>query len=138
MLELAGKTATGVEVPADVVAALGTTKRPPVVVTINGYAYRSTVAVMGGRFMLPVSAEVRGGAGIEAGEEVAVHLEPDTAPRTVDVPDDLAAALGPEQRVRFDALSYSRQRAHVLSVEGAKTAATRERRIAKVVEDLQG
>jgi len=138
-LELGGKTATGIEVPPDVVEALGSHKRPPVRVTIGDYTYRSTVAPMGGRFMLPVSAEHRAGAGIAAGEEVVVALELDTAPREVSVPADLAEALAQDAEARraFDALSYSGKLRHVLSVEGAKTAETRERRVAKVISGLR-
>lgn len=139
-LQLHGKTATGIEVPADVVAALGAGKRPPVVVTLNGYSYRSTVAPMGGRHLLPVSAENRAGAGIAAGDEVEVTLEPDDTPRTVVVPDDLAAALAahPPAAERFAALSFSHQREHVTAVESAKAEATRQRRIDKVVATLTG
>ncbi|MFI5913030.1 YdeI/OmpD-associated family protein [Dactylosporangium sp. NPDC051541] len=138
VLERNGKTATGLPVPDEVLGALGAGKKPKVAVTINGYTYRSSVGSMGGRSMLPVSAEVRAGAGIAAGDEVDVDVELDTAPRTVEVPADLAAALDaePAARAAFDALSYSGRRAHVLSVEGAKTAATRERRVAKVLETL--
>ena len=135
----AGKTATGIEVPADVVARLGTGKRPPVRVTINGHTYRSTVAVMGGAFMIPVSAENRQSAGIVGGEEVAVELELDALPREVVVPPDFAEALAhdPSAKRRFDSLSYSHQRARVLAVEGAKTPETRQRRIAKAVATLR-
>jgi hypothetical protein len=135
----AGKTATGIEVPAEVVTRLGTTKRPPVRVTINGYTYRSTVAVMSGVFMISVSAQNRESAGVAGGDEVEVELELDTAPREIAVPADLAEALDhdPDARKRFDALSYSRQQAHVLAVEGAKTSQTRQRRIAQVVSTLQ-
>ena len=121
-LELNGKTATGICVPDEVVAALGSGKRPPVQVTLAGYTYRSTVASMGGRFMLPVSAEVRERAGIAAGEEVDVALAPDSEPREVAVPPDLAAALGgaPEARRLFDGLSYSKQKAVVVSIESAE------------------
>lgn len=137
-LELNGKTATGVEVPAEIVAGLGSTKRPAVSVTINGYGYRSTIATMGGRFMLPVSAEVRAGAGAAAGDELDVDVELDTAPREVTVPPDLAAALAaaPVAQAAFDALSYSHKRAHVLAIEGAKADATRARRIEKAVATL--
>ena len=93
VLELHGKTATGIEVPESVVTALGGGKRPPVLVTINGYAYRSTIAPYGGVHLLPVSAEVRAGAGIAAGDPVTVAVELDTAKREVEVPADLAAAL---------------------------------------------
>jgi hypothetical protein len=134
-----GKAATGIEVPDDVVAGLGAGKRPPVHVTIGDHTYRSTVAVMGGRFMLPLSAENRGLAGVGAGDEVAVTVVLDTEPRVVTVPPDLATALDaePEARRRFGAMSYSHQLQHVLAVNGAKTDATRARRIAKAVEQLR-
>jgi hypothetical protein len=139
-LLLSGRTATGIRVPDDVVAALGSGRRPAVTVTLNGgYTYRSTVAVMGGEYMLPVSAEVRAGADVAAGDELDVDLELDTAPRAVDVPADLRAALDadPAAAAAFAALSYSKQRAHVLSVEGAKAADTRLRRVEKVVAALR-
>ncbi|WP_328415621.1 YdeI/OmpD-associated family protein [Micromonospora sp. NBC_00389] len=137
-LFLGGKTATGMTVPAEIVQALGSGKKPRVTVTINGYTYRSTVAVYGGEFMLPVAAEVRVGAGIAAGDEIDVDLELDSAPRVVDVPADLAAALdaAPGARRQFEALSYSNKRQHVLSVDGAKTPETRQRRVAKAVAAL--
>jgi Bacteriocin-protection, YdeI or OmpD-Associated/Domain of unknown function (DUF1905) len=139
-LELAGKTATGMHVPPEIVAALGAGKRPPVRATINGYTYRSTVAVYGGEFLLGVSDEVRKASGVRAGDELDVNLELDTEPREVDVPPDLAAALraAPTAQSAFDALSYSNKRRHVLSVDGAKSAETRQRRIAKAVEELGG
>ena len=132
-LELAKKTATGIHVPDDIVEALGAGKKPPVVVTIGSYSYRSTVASMGGRFMLPVSAEHRAGAGIEAGDEIKVVLELDTAPRELEVPQDFADALdgAAEARRFFDSLSYSNKRRFVLNIEGAKSAETRQRRIEK-------
>lgn len=138
IVELGGKTATGVEVPDDVVTGLGSNKRPPVRVTINGYTYRSTIARMGGRFLLPISAEARSSADIAAGDEIDVTVELDDAPREVRVPDDLAAALhAAGVRARFDALSFTHRKEHVRAVEEAKAAATRERRIAKAVETLQ-
>jgi uncharacterized protein YdeI (YjbR/CyaY-like superfamily) len=138
-VELGGKTATGIEVPADVVAGLGPHKRPPVRVTINGYTYRTTVGAMGGRYLVPVSAENRAGAGVAAGDEVGVEIVLDDAPREVTVPDDLAAALDAAGlRQRFDALAYTHRKEHVRAVEEAKAAATRERRIAKAVEKLKG
>jgi hypothetical protein len=136
LLELNGRTATGIEVPAEVLAGLGGGKRPAVLVTIGGHTYRSTVGSMGGRAMLPVSAEVRAAAGVAAGETVDVEVTPDTEPRTVEVPADLAAALDPAATQAFGALSYSKQRQHVLAVEGAKTPETRARRIAAVVAAL--
>ena len=137
-VELGGKTATGLGIPADVVEALGSHKRPPVRITINGYTYRTTVATMGGRFMVPLSAENRTGAGVAAGEEVDVEIELDTAPREVIVPDDYAAALDrdPAVRRKFDALSYTQRKEHVRSIEEAKTAETRQRRIETFLRGL--
>jgi hypothetical protein len=134
-----GKTAAGIQVPDEVVEGLGAGKRPPVRVTINGYTYRNTVAVMGGVSMLSVSSEHRAAAGVAGGDTVDVDLELDTAPREVTVPGDFAAALDaePDARRTFDALSYSNKSWHVLQVDGAKTDETRQRRIAKSVEALR-
>lgn len=135
----AGKTATGIRVPDEVVEALGAGKRPPVRVTINGFTYRSTVAVMGGTFLVGLSAENRAGAGVAGGDDVEVDIELDSAPRELTAPADLAEALDREPAARrfFDGLSYSKRQWHVLSVEGAKTDETRQRRIAKSVEMLR-
>jgi hypothetical protein len=137
-IQLEGKTATGFAVPPDVVASLGAGKKPPVRVTIGPHSYRSTVAAYGDVYMLPLSAENRTAAGVAAGDEIEVDIELDQAPREVIVPPDFAAALDakPEARRFFDGLSYSKQRWHVLSIEGAKTPETRERRIAKSVAML--
>jgi hypothetical protein len=134
-----GKTATGIRVPPEVVEALGAGKRPAVKVTINGYTYRSTVAVTSGAYMVGVSAEHRAGAGVAGGDEVDVDMELDTAPREVEVPADLAAALDaePDARRTFDGLSYSNKSWHVLQVTGAKTDETRRRRIARSVAALK-
>ncbi|HEX6475423.1 MAG TPA: YdeI/OmpD-associated family protein [Candidatus Limnocylindria bacterium] len=137
-LETEGKTATGINVPAEVVEALGAGKRPRVKVTINGHTYRSSVAVLGGRYMLGVSAENRAAAGVQGGDSIDVELELDTAPREVTVPPDFAAALTatPAAKATFDGLSYSNKSWHVLQIEGAKSDETRQRRIAKSVEAL--
>jgi hypothetical protein len=136
---LGGKTATGLEVPAEVVTALAAGKRPPVTVSVGGHTYRSTVAPMAGSYWLPLAAEHRTAAGVAAGDTVEVDVELDEAPRVVALPADLAAALDaePEARRRFDALSYSNQRRHVLAVEGAKAEATRARRVAAAVATLR-
>jgi Bacteriocin-protection, YdeI or OmpD-Associated/Domain of unknown function (DUF1905) len=138
-VELNGKTATGIEVPAEVVAALGQGRRPPVTATVNGFTYRTSVAALGGRFLMPVSAQVRQDAGVAAGDVVDVDLELDEAPRTVMVPDDLAQALAQDAAAAaaFDRLSYSHQQRHVLAIESAKATETRQRRIAKTVADLR-
>ena len=137
-IDLNGKTATGIQVPAEVVAALGPSKKPAVAITINGYTYRSTVATMGGRYLIPVSSNVREQAGVAADDRVEVSIELDNAPREVVVPDDLQVALdgNPDARRFFDGLSYSNKRRVVIPIEEAKTAETRERRIAKAVDKL--
>jgi len=137
-VQLAGKTATGVQVPPDVVEGLGGGRRPPVTVTINGHSYRTSVAPMRGVFMLPVSAEQRAAAGVVAGDPVDIDIELDTQPREVTVPQDLAAALeaDPQAKIFFDGLSYSNRLRHVLAIEGAKAAETRQRRIVSVVDRM--
>ncbi len=136
---LGGKTATGIEVPPAVVDALGSGKKPAVNVTIGRHTYRSTVATMDGKFMLPLSAENREAAGVAAGDEIEVSLELDTAPRTLEIPADFQQALDQDAAAKtfFDSLSYSNRRRHTLSIDGAKTAETRQRRIAKAVESLR-
>ena len=138
-VELGGKTATGIEVPPDVVEGLNTGKRPPVKATVNGHTYRTTVAVMGGRFLIPLSAENREAAGVAAGDQVEVDLELDTEPREIAVPADFAEALDGEPSAKrfFDSLSYSHRQRHVLAIDGAKAAETRQRRIAKAIEMLR-
>lgn len=130
---------TGIEVPVDVVEALGGGKRAAVVVTVNGYEYRSTIATMGGRFLLPFSAERRKESGIGGGDEIDVELALDTAPRTVEVPDDLQAALdgSPAATQAWQKSSPSARKAHVTAVAGAKAADTRARRIAAIVAKLE-
>jgi hypothetical protein len=129
---------TGLVVPPEVVAALGSTKRPPVVVSLRGYSYRSTVAVMGGVFMLPLSKANREAAGVKGGDPVEVTVELDLAPRTVELPDDLSVALdgAPGARAVFDATAPSMRREYVRQVESAKAAETRARRIASIVAKL--
>lgn len=130
---------TGIEVPPEVIDALGGGKRPAVAVTVNGYSYRSTVGVMGGRFLIPFSSDKRAASGLAGGDALTVDLELDTAPRTVELPDDLAAALdGSGARSAFDALSPSARKAHVTNVENAKAAETRTRRIGAIVSALGG
>jgi len=138
-IQLEGRTATGFRVPPEIVDALGSGKRPAVTVTIRGFTYRSTVAPYRDAFMLPLAAEHREAAGVAAGDEVEVELELDTAPREVTVPADLEAALAgePAARAFFDTLSYSHRRWFVLSIEGARTPETRQRRLDKAVAMLR-
>ena len=129
---------TGIDVPEVVLDELGGGKRPLVNVTVNdGYSYRSAVAPMGGRYLIAFSSDKRAATGLKGGETITVDLTLDTEPRTVEVPDDLAAALSAAGlREAFDRISPSQQKAHVTSVEGAKAAETRARRVAAVVQKL--
>ncbi|HEY5134328.1 MAG TPA: YdeI/OmpD-associated family protein [Candidatus Nanopelagicales bacterium] len=138
-LALNGKTATGIEVPPNVIESLNGGKRPAVVVEFGGYSYRTTIGVMGGRHLIPVSAEHRGAAGVQAGDQLRVQLTLDDAPRDIEVPSDLAEALkaSPDAGRAFEALSPSNKKRHVLSVSGAKTDETRQRRLAKVIDELE-
>jgi len=131
--------ATGLRVPAEAIAALGAGKRPKVTVSLNGYTYRSTVAAYGDLFMLPLSAEHRAAAGVQAGDQVEVTIALDLAPRIVEVPADLAAALAatPGATAAFDALSYTMRKEYVRQVEEAKATATRERRVAGILVKLK-
>lgn len=132
-----GKNATGIPVPDDVVEELG--KRAKVKVTINGHTYRSSIASMGGRFLISLSAENREKAGVAAGDEIDVDVEPDTEKREVELHPEFAAALDaqPEAKAFWQTLSYSNQRWHTLSHEGTKSDETRARRIAKSIELLR-
>ncbi len=136
----AGKTATGIEVPADIVDSLSSSKKPAVKVNINGYTYRSTIAVLGGKYLIPVSAEHRTGAKVNGGDSITVSLELDTEPRVLEIPADLAVALeqNAAAKAKFEKLSYSQKRIHTLSVEGTKNPETRAKRIIKAIETLQG
>lgn len=135
MIQGTGRTAAGMEIPAGVVEALGAGRKPPVRVTIGSHTYRSSIASMGGVFMLGISNENRAKAGVAAGDEVEVDIELDTEPREVAVPADMRAALDADPAAArfFDGLSYSNRLRHVLTIEGAKTPETRRRRIEKAV-----
>jgi hypothetical protein len=130
---------TGIEVPEEVVASLGPGRRYPVSVSLRGYTYRSTVAPMGGVYMISLSAENRTAAGVEGGDEVEVDVELDTAPRVIEVPEPLAEALvaDPAAKAFFESLSYSKQQRYTLPVKDAKTDETRERRVTKAMDALR-
>jgi hypothetical protein len=134
-----GKNTTGIQVPEEIIEKLGTSKRPLVRVTIKEHSYRSAVAVMGGKFMVGVSAENRQAAGVQGGEEVDVTIELDLEPRTVQLPDDLKAALAEASALKaFENAAPSIRKEYVRQVEEAKAQATRARRIGKIVEKLSG
>jgi hypothetical protein len=139
LLQQSGKTAVGFSVPEDVVLALGRGKRPPVNVTIKGYTYRSTVAPMGGGYMVGVSAENRAAAGVKGGETHDIELTLDSAPREVALPADFAAALAaePDAQRTFDALSPSNKGYHTALIAGAKSDETRGRRIERSISALR-
>ena len=126
-----------VEVPLDVRALFGEA-RPPVKATVNGYTFSSTIAVYDGRYYLGFNREVREAAGIDVGDVLTIDLERDEDERTVELPDDLAAALDAAARRAFDDLSFTHRREYVRWIEGAKREETRKRRVAKAVELLRG
>jgi hypothetical protein len=135
-----GPGKTGIHVPEEVMAQLTDARRIAVTVTLNGYSYASTLGWYQGAFKLPVSAEVRSKAGVAGGDEVEVTLEADTAPRVIEPTDDLRAALDADATAAaaWEALSPSGRKAHVASIEGAKAAETRARRVEKAVAQLRG
>jgi uncharacterized protein YdeI (YjbR/CyaY-like superfamily) len=130
--------ATAVEVPDEVMAALGPEARPAVAIAINGHTWRSRVALMRGQILIGISAANREAAGIAEGEEIEIDLTLDTAPRTVEEPDDLSAALdaNPTARTTFDKLAFGLKGKHIRDIESAKSAEVRARRISKLVETL--
>jgi hypothetical protein len=138
-VELGGKTATGLEIPEDVLAAIGSGKRPAVRITVGGHTYRTTVASRGGRFLVPLSAENRAAAGVAAGDDVEVDIQADTAPREVTVPGDLADELAHDSTAQhfFDTLSYTHRKEWVRWIDEAKKPETRKARIAKTVAALR-
>ena len=138
-LQRTGGNTTGFEVPDDVVASLGGGGRPKVTVTLNGFTFPSSIAKMGGSYWLGVSAERRTAAGVEGGQVYDLDVELDTAPRVIEPPEDLSAALDaePAARAQWEKLSYSHQRQHVEAINSAKAPETRARRVAKAIEMLR-
>lgn len=137
VVELGGKTATGIPIPEEVIEGLGSGKRPPVTITINGHTYRTTAVRMGGQFYVPLNAENREAAGVAAGDHITVDIENDAAPREVTLPDDLEAAFDDDARTAYDALSYTHRKEWVRWVEEAKKPETRATRIEKTVAGLK-
>jgi hypothetical protein len=135
----AGKTATGIRVPDDVMSALNAGRKPPVRVTVNGHSYRSTVATVDGQSMVGLSADNRAAAGVAGGEVVDVDIELDTEPRDVEIPTELAAALATDADAKqfFASLSNSQKSWHALQIAGAKTDETRQRRLEKSMQMLR-
>ena len=138
-VELGGKTATGIEVPDEVVSALGSGRRPAVTIAIGGHSYRTTVAVMGGRFLVPLGAENRTAAGVAAGDRVDVDIELDTDVREVELPPDLVDALRNEVDARrfFDGLAFTHRKEWVRWITEARKPETRATRLEKTVAALR-
>ena len=129
-----------IRVPPVVVMALGDRKRLPLKVTINGYPYRTTVAVYGGKSYLGVRREFREAAGVAAGDQLAVVLEIDAELRTVDLPDALRSALEADaaSAAAFEKLSYTRKKEFIQWVTGAKRLETQRRRMEQAMAMLRG
>jgi len=138
-IQQTGKTACGIEVPEAVITALGGSKRPAVSVTLNNYTYRSTVAPMGGGWWVGVNADHREASGLRGGDEVQVTLALDTAPREIEVPPELAAALDadPAAKAFFDGLSYSNKSVFTLNVAGTKNPETKARRVEQAIAKMR-
>jgi len=132
--------ATAVEIPDDVMRSLGPEARPPVSISINGYTWRSRVAIMNGQRLVGISAAHRAAAGIEAGQTVDLDIALDIAPREVEEPDDFKLALdaSPSARAAFDRLPFGLKAKHVRDIEAAKSPEVRACRIGKLVETLGG
>ncbi|GLZ78481.1 hypothetical protein Afil01_32880 [Actinorhabdospora filicis] len=130
----------GLEVPPEIVEALGGGARPPVTITLNGHTWKSRVAIMRGRHLLGLSNANRTAADVAIGEEVDVEIELDTEPRVIAEPEDLTKALDadPAARAAWDRLAYSHKREHVRAIESAKKPETRQRRIDKAITTLHG
>ncbi|MEU1430336.1 YdeI/OmpD-associated family protein [Nocardia sp. NPDC005746] len=130
----------GLEVPPEVVEALGGGARPPVTITLNGHSWKSRVAILRGRNLLGLSNANRKAAGVEIGDEVEVEVRLDSEPRVIVEPDDFTQALNadPAARAAYDNLSHSRKREHVHAIESAKKPETRQRRIEKAIATLRG
>lgn len=134
----AGKTATGIRVPDDIIEKLGGGKKPLVKITINGFTYRSAVAVMGGTFMVGVNADNRESAKVKGGDKIEVTIELDTEERVVDVPNDFQKVLdnNAAAKKKFDALSNSKKKALTLPIANGKTVETRHKNIEKAIQVL--
>ena len=134
-----GPNATGIEVPEEVLTGLGRGRRVAVVATVNGYAYRTTVAPYRGLILMPFAAEHREASGLNGGEPIEVELVVDDAPREVEVPDDLAAAIAADgpAAATFAGLAFTHRKAYVTWVEEAKKPETRAARVEKAVAMLR-
>ena len=134
----AGKTATGIKIPEEIIEKLGGGKKPLVKVTINNFTYRSAVAVMGGAYMVGVNAANREAAKVKGGDRIEVSIELDTEIRTVEVPAEFQKVLNRNAGAKkiFDTLSNSRKKALTIPIANAKTDETRNRNIEKALKAI--
>ena len=134
----AGKTATGICIPDQIIESFNAGKKPPIKITLNGFAYRSRVAVMGGKYMVGVSADVRAASGVKGGDTLTIEIELDNEERKVELPDDFKKLLDKNLNAKkfFQALSYSKQKNYVTLIDQAKTEETRQKRMDKSISDL--
>lgn len=129
---------TGIEVPPANIAELGSSKKPPIEVSVNGYTYKSTVAVMNGRYMISFAKAHREASGIQAGDQIKVVLVLDEGVREVVIPEQLRTSLQNENLLEaFNKLAYSSRKEAVRQVNDAKAEETRGRRIEKIVASLR-
>lgn len=130
--------ATGIKIPEAHVEKLNSGRKPKVKATINGYTYRTSIAFMGGEYWIPVAKAIRDAAGISAGEAITLHLELDTEPRTVEIPEALAKAFAKNKpaKAAFDKLAPSHQKEHVRAINEAKKEETLKKRVEKTIEML--
>ena len=131
----------GIVVPDEVIAELGAGRRPLVKVTINGsYTFVYTIAVMGSRNMIGFSSAHRAASGLKGGDEVEVELQLETAPREVEMPPELTAALAadPTAAAAFEKLSFTFRKEHARAISEAKAEETRQRRLDKILAGLRG
>jgi Bacteriocin-protection, YdeI or OmpD-Associated/Domain of unknown function (DUF1905) len=129
---------TGIVIPEELVMSLESGKKPPVIVTINGFSYKNTVAVMGGQFLVGVNSDIRKKTGLQGGDPIEVTLELDTEPRVLEIPADFQQALDSNRVAKdfFEKLSYSNKQRFVLPLDQTKNPETRQKRIEKAIKDL--
>lgn len=140
VINSAGRSAAGIVVPDDFVEALGGGRRPKVRVTARDYTFRTSIAPMGGVFMMPITNETRAASGLVPGEVADFEIRLDTEPREVAVPADLVQALARDDAARaaFERLSYSNKRRLTMPIEAIKGPEARARRVERTVAELRG
>lgn len=127
-----------IEIPQKNIEELGVGKRPPVIVHLPGYSFRATGAGMNSKTLLAFSTAHREASGFWAGDTVEVELELEEGPRPVEIPAELKSALKDAKLLdRFESLNYSSRKEYVRQITDAKAEATKQRRIEKILDQLQ-